>query len=90
MWETLLGAQAKPRCFPRPDAGKLCRIVDIDFREDPRLLKKSLSAQSAVQKRLENKAKTLQGRRFSAPELGAVKSAKAFFNTLTSSRQLGE
>ncbi len=59
-----------------------------DFREHPRLLKKSLPARLAVQKR--QKSRNTTKKAFSAPEQGAEKSATALFSTLTPSGQPGE
>jgi hypothetical protein len=54
------------------------------FREHPILLKGSMSARSAVQKRPETRPKHYENVVFS-PRSGAEKSAKEFFNTLTPS-----
>ncbi len=54
---------------------------------DVKLLKKSLSAQSAVQKRPEPRPKHYENGVFS-PEQGTEKSAKEFFNTLTCSAKV--
>jgi hypothetical protein len=59
-----------------------------DFREHLRLLKKSLSARSAVLKRHETRPKHYKSGVFT-PEPEAEECAKEFFNTLTSSRHLG-
>jgi hypothetical protein len=60
-----------------------------NFRELLRLLKKSLTAPSVVQKRSETRLKHSENGVFS-PESEAERSAKEFFNTLSSSRHFGE
>jgi hypothetical protein len=61
------------------------------FREDYRLLKKSLSERSVVPKQAQTPPKQVQDiyeTGFSVPEQGSRKGTREFFNTLTTSRQL--